>query len=259
MAADRLGNLIDQMISACPDATILVAMIINTCDATQEPNTAEYQAMVPEVVKQRFDSGSHVLTVDFSSFPTSDLRDCIHPTNAGYKTFGDYWYDFVTQIPQDWIGAPVGADPERPDGIDANGGLATDIPQPDWGTSPVQVTSQSEVLVALFKSTIFSDDGCTAPPTWFYTGEIATGLGHNGDWQYTKNWVEAGQVASGLLLDADYVRLHDMNGDGKAGESPWRLFTRRGRLDQYNPRIALRITYRLYLAGSNHWRNHLLA
>jgi hypothetical protein len=114
-AADRLGKLIDQMISACPDAVILVAMIINTCDPNQEPQTQKYQALIPGIVKQRRDAGRHVLAVDFTSFSTNDLRDCIHPTNDGYKLFGDYWYDFVTQIPSDWISLPVGGDPDRND------------------------------------------------------------------------------------------------------------------------------------------------
>jgi len=36
-AAERLGNLIDKMVQKCPDAVILVAVIINTCRADQSP------------------------------------------------------------------------------------------------------------------------------------------------------------------------------------------------------------------------------
>jgi hypothetical protein len=43
-------------------------------------------------------------------------------------------------------------------------------------------------------------------------------VGHNGDWKYHKNWVAEGEVAEGLGWDTRYVRLHDMNGDGKAGK-----------------------------------------
>jgi hypothetical protein len=28
---------------------------------------------------------------------------------------GDYWYDYMTQIPTDWIKKPTGDDPERGD------------------------------------------------------------------------------------------------------------------------------------------------
>ncbi|KAF7555701.1 hypothetical protein G7Z17_g1993 [Cylindrodendrum hubeiense] len=77
--AKRLGNLIDQVIEACPDAVILVAMII----------------------------------VDFTTFPESEIQDCVHPSSSGYIELGHYWYDFITQIPTDWINDPVGADPIR--------------------------------------------------------------------------------------------------------------------------------------------------
>ncbi|EYB22343.1 hypothetical protein FG05_13219 [Fusarium graminearum] len=157
-AANRLGKLIDKMFKACPDATILVAMIINTCDEKQSPATKEFQKFVPSVVRARHDDGKHVLAVDFTTFKTSDLQDCIHPTNDGYKLIGDYWYSFIHQIPNSWIKKPY-------KGI----------------------------------------------------GKITQGgIGKNGDWKYHKDWKAEGQVAEGLGLVNQYVRLHDMNGHGKA-------------------------------------------
>ncbi|KAK7973640.1 elongation factor Tu GTP binding domain-containing protein [Apiospora arundinis] len=217
-AADRLGKLIDQMIEACPDAVILVAMIVNTCDPNQSGRTKEYQKLVPGVVKARRESGHHVLAADFTSFPVDSLQDCIHPTNDGYHLFGDYWYDFLTQIPKDWIKDPVGADPDRKGGIDSNGGLDGGIPAPDWGVSPVQAAANKRDV---FMSALLAGDGgrkmCKTTPHWYGTGKIALGgVGHNGKWHYNKDWVAAGEVASGLKRDPRYVRLHDMNGDGKA-------------------------------------------
>ncbi|TDZ33051.1 Multidomain esterase [Colletotrichum spinosum] len=113
-AAERLGALIDQMIRACPDATILVAKIVDTCDAAQRPATAEYQKLIPGVVEARRNASHHVLAVDFAALGDDILRDdCIHPSDDGYHTMGDRWYDFITQIPKDWIAAPVGDDPDR--------------------------------------------------------------------------------------------------------------------------------------------------
>lgn len=182
-AADQLGKLIDQMIKACPDATILVAMIINTCNDDQSPRTKQFQSLVPGIVKKRRAAGSHVLAVDFTSFQTSMLRDCIHPTNPGYKLFGDYWYDFVTQIPKDWIRTPVGPDPTHLGGVDANGGLDKNIPPPDWGTSPVRIVGKA--VVQSVTDYFRDDDGriCNANPVWQFAGEIALGgVGHAGDW-----------------------------------------------------------------------------
>lgn len=112
-AAQRLGLLIDSVIESCPDATVLVALIIGTWDSAQANRTHQFDALVPGVVKQRRDAGGRVLAVDFTSFPTKLLRDGVHPTNQGYQVFGDYWYDFVTQIPVEWIQHPVGNDPDR--------------------------------------------------------------------------------------------------------------------------------------------------
>ncbi|KAM5356192.1 hypothetical protein ACJ41O_002838 [Fusarium nematophilum] len=112
-AADRLGRLIDQMIQACPDAVILVALIISTCDPNKASGTPGYQDLIPGVARERRNAGHRVLAVDFTTFPLDDLRDCIHPTNEGYRRFGNYWYDFVTQIPSSWIKEPVGDDPKR--------------------------------------------------------------------------------------------------------------------------------------------------
>lgn len=212
-AADRLGSLIDQIIETCPDATILVAMIINpTSSAAQESNTLQYQSLIPGIVAERQDNCSHVIAVDFTNFPTSMLRDGIHPTNAGYQLFGDYWYDFITQIPQDWINAPIGNDTNGPPSAGSgandtdNGGIDTDIPPPDWTASPVQVSSHAAISSAAAASGEGGRASCDANPVYSGTGQIAIGLGQNGAWKYQKGWVSMGEIASGLGLDPRYVR-----------------------------------------------------
>ncbi|OHE91508.1 GDSL-like Lipase/Acylhydrolase [Colletotrichum orchidophilum] len=112
-AAGRLGSLIDQIVQNCPDATVLVAKIIGCHDPVQMSNIAQFDGLIQGIVEARQNTGKHVLAVDFSSFPMNALRDGIHPTNPGYRLFGDYWYDFITQIPSDWIKAPIGDDPRR--------------------------------------------------------------------------------------------------------------------------------------------------
>ncbi|KAK7422803.1 hypothetical protein QQX98_001364 [Neonectria punicea] len=215
--AERLGNLIDQMIKACPDATILVAMIIDTCDPHKSPRTPEYQSMIPRVVRKRRSAGHKVLAVDFTTFPQGDLRDCIHPTNAGYRDMGDYWYDFITQIPNGWIKDPVGDDPAQSEsGSDKNGGIATDIPAPDRGDYPIEPTSKSHVRAAAEAASEGGTRSCKSLPLWESTGQIASNAGKTGDWQFKRNWVKAGQVADGIGKAGKNVRLHDMDGDGKA-------------------------------------------
>lgn len=197
--------MIDQIFEACPDATVLVGMIINTCNGDQSPQTKEFQKLIPTVVKKRYDNGYHILPADFTTFETSMLRDCIHPTNDGYKVFGDYWYGFVTQIPSKWIKNPVGSGPDHGDGSDANGGLDTNIPAPDWGTSPIKPTSPASVGDAADDAA--TTGSCNSNPRWYPAGQIAKGnVGTDGDWMYKKFWVSAGKVASGLGLDPRHVR-----------------------------------------------------
>ncbi|KAL7930397.1 carbohydrate esterase family 3 protein [Trichoderma chlorosporum] len=112
-ASERLGSLIDMMTTACPDAVVLVAMIINTCVPKQAPQTKVFQSLVPKVVAPRLQAGKHVLAVDFSTFHGTMSDDCIHPWQQGYRVMADYWFDFLAQIPKDWITAPVGPDPKR--------------------------------------------------------------------------------------------------------------------------------------------------
>lgn len=220
-AADRLGKLIDKMIKTCPDATILVSMVIDTCGNSQykdqNTKTEEYRNLIPDLVKKRRDDKHHVLAVDFSEFDTKNLRsDCVHPSNDGYKLMGDWWYDFIHQIPEDWIKDPVGKDPARDDDVDADGGLDKNIPAPDWGTIPIRQKSQGTVSeVASWAKTDPLQRKCNGNPEWREVGKIALGnVGHNGDWKYHKNWVEAdydkwgggNKVADGLGKDKRYVR-----------------------------------------------------
>ena len=67
-------------------------------------------------------AGKHVIAVDFTQYRTSLLRqgsDCVHPTSTGYGIMGDWWYDFITQVPEVWITPPVGPDPVRTVDFDA--------------------------------------------------------------------------------------------------------------------------------------------
>ncbi|KAK2010708.1 GDSL-like Lipase/Acylhydrolase [Colletotrichum eremochloae] len=130
-AADRLGYLIDKVVNDCPDATVLVGMIIGCHDEMQMRNISQFRSFIPGVVQTRQDAGKHVLAVDFSTFPMDALRDGIHPTNPGYQLMGDYWYDFITQIPTNWIQQPIGDDPRRSDELRPT--EPTEVVSVHWG------------------------------------------------------------------------------------------------------------------------------
>ncbi|KAH7375540.1 SGNH hydrolase-type esterase domain-containing protein [Plectosphaerella cucumerina] len=113
-AAGRLGQLIDKILTACPDAVLLVAVIISSCAPIQQANVRDYQALIPAVVQPRLEAGRRILAVDFSELRTDVLSaDCVHPSDDGYDLLADQWYNFMTQIPQSWISKPLGDDPVR--------------------------------------------------------------------------------------------------------------------------------------------------
>ena len=209
-SAQRLGSLIDQMISACPDATILVAMIMGVSNPEHQSRISQYRKLILEIISQRRAGGHHVLAVDFSAFSMTGLRpdDGVHPTPQGYRDMGDYCYDFITQIPPEWINAPVGPDPDRSqdDSLKANGGLDGNVPPPNWGPPAVTARSIMDVMQASNKAKDGGARTCNALPTWQSIGRIALGLGKTGQWHYTKRWVEAKSVAEGIHMDHRYVR-----------------------------------------------------
>ncbi|KAI8711340.1 SGNH-hydro domain-containing protein [Fusarium sp. LHS14.1] len=117
-AAGRLGNLIDKITEECPDAVVLVSIIINACDShhAQRERTKQYQKLIPGIFRQRRQKGKHVVAVDFSRWEEAGhdlLRDCVHPTDDAYDLMGDWWYSFITKVDGAWIQGPRGKDPDR--------------------------------------------------------------------------------------------------------------------------------------------------
>lgn len=112
-AANRLGALIDEIIAACPDATVLVAQIITNPNPATKARIKAFNAQVPSVVDARIANGhQNIATVDFNSLTDNDLIDTIHPTDDGYRKMGDIWFSAIQEAAsKGWIKAPVGPDP----------------------------------------------------------------------------------------------------------------------------------------------------
>ena len=177
-----IGNLIDEILQACPDATVIVAQIIMSRVAQTEANREQYNAALPGIIDARASEGKHVLLVNMDAVQDSDMFDQLHPDDTGYQKMADIWLNGLKMaVGKGWIKAPVGADP----------------------------------------SAGRSGETCPSLPGWQAWGQesngnlIASGIGTGGDHVFHNNWKWIGEIASGLG-NGTGVQLGDLNGDGKA-------------------------------------------
>jgi hypothetical protein len=91
-APTRLGNLIDQIVMAAPNALLVVAKL-TPLSGTNNTRVQAYNDAIPAVVNQRVSAGKHLLLIDqFTGFPMNELADGIHPNEAGYTRMAGVWY-----------------------------------------------------------------------------------------------------------------------------------------------------------------------
>ena len=94
-APDRLGALIDQIVTTLPNALLVVSNIIPFPGRSSAVTT--YNAAVPGIVRMRSDAGKHILFVDqFMGFPATELQDGVHPNSAGYARMARAWFAAIT-------------------------------------------------------------------------------------------------------------------------------------------------------------------
>ena len=102
LAPARLGDLVDQVHLACPDAVVLVAKIIRSGSywAPLDRVLAFNEGVEREMLK-RIATGKHVVLVDaFSRVAESDMYDPKHPTDEGMSTcflYKDPWPQMLTR------------------------------------------------------------------------------------------------------------------------------------------------------------------
>ncbi len=97
-APARLASLIDQIVAADPNATVLVAQLI--CNSTPSVQTliTSYNSQIPGIVQARAKAGKRVSLVSMSALTTADLKDGLHPNDAGYQKMADAWDAGIKQV-----------------------------------------------------------------------------------------------------------------------------------------------------------------
>ena len=91
--ANRLGTLLDKIISTAPDALLVVAKITPlTTGGGYVDIIKAYNDAIPGLVQKRAGDGKHIVMVDMNTnFAVSTMlsSDGIHPNTAGYKFMAD--------------------------------------------------------------------------------------------------------------------------------------------------------------------------
>jgi lysophospholipase L1-like esterase len=91
--AARLEVLLDKIASNAPNALIVLAQI-TPLDSTNAALSA-YNVKIPGIVQSHAEKGQHIIGVDMSKLPTSELKDGTHPNDQGYAYMANVWYTAI--------------------------------------------------------------------------------------------------------------------------------------------------------------------
>lgn len=93
--ADRLDTELGRIVTAAPDALIVVAKLVPLGYGSSDWDN--YNTKIPTIVQAHAAKGQHVISVDMSKLPTSQLNG-VHPTDQGYATMAGIWYAAIKDL-----------------------------------------------------------------------------------------------------------------------------------------------------------------
>ncbi|KAL8646915.1 MAG: hypothetical protein Q9210_005858 [Variospora velana] len=115
-APTAMGNVIDDIVSACPDAALVVAQITPSLDANWEKKRGIFNAALKDGGAARADAGKQVALASMDRFAPTYLNvtDGIHPTDEGYRQIATVWLDAIVAAGENgWIKPPLPMLPRR--------------------------------------------------------------------------------------------------------------------------------------------------
>ncbi len=96
-ASTRLDGLLGKIVAAAPKALIVVAKLTPVSWTSADLNN--YNSKIPGIVQARVAQGQHLVSVDMSQMPKSDLAsDGVHPNDQGYAYMANIWYAAIQNI-----------------------------------------------------------------------------------------------------------------------------------------------------------------
>ena len=101
-APQRLGSLIDTIVTDAPNALLVVAQLTPLGNPSHEMGVEAYNAAIPAVVQQRASAGKYILLVDMHTgldvCIMLDTADMIHPNDKGYVFMGAEWFAAIQSV-----------------------------------------------------------------------------------------------------------------------------------------------------------------
>jgi hypothetical protein len=94
--ATRLEVLLDDIAENAPQSLIVLAQI-TPLESSNSALTA-YNAKIPGIIESHAAKGQHLIGVDMSKLPISDLADGTHPTDRGYAFMANIWYAAIEDL-----------------------------------------------------------------------------------------------------------------------------------------------------------------
>jgi lysophospholipase L1-like esterase len=107
--AMRLDALVEKIAGAAPTALIVLAQITpvgttntgHTQDQVAAANAAQasYNSKIPAIIAAHAAKGQHIIGVDMSKMPLSDLTtSSVHPNDQGYAYMAGIWYAAIKEL-----------------------------------------------------------------------------------------------------------------------------------------------------------------
>ncbi|HEY0707326.1 MAG TPA: SGNH/GDSL hydrolase family protein, partial [Polyangia bacterium] len=101
-APRRMGELLDRIFVAAPNALVVVAKIIPTTNDSRNQVVATFNNALPAIVAARAAAGKAILLVDMyqpfvgqADFKTALMADSLHPNEAGFAKMAEVWWNAI--------------------------------------------------------------------------------------------------------------------------------------------------------------------
>lgn len=113
-APNRLGDIVQQIATECPDAAILVGTLTPMHNPPWNNKAITFNFAILDIIADLSQKGIHTAVVNMSetSIDLIHSTDGIHPTDEGYEKIAAAWYDGILAASEKgWIQKPLPSAP----------------------------------------------------------------------------------------------------------------------------------------------------